>query len=77
MMDATVRGERARQILEDDVFLETVERLRATYIDRLEAAKTNEATIDCANEFRALSAFLSEFKSVVTTGNIAANRVAK
>lgn len=77
MIDPVARGERARQIMEDELFIETVEALRKSLMDRVEAASTNEATIDAVNAYRALNAFLSEFKSVITTGEIAAKRAAK
>ncbi len=76
MTDAAIRGERARQLLEDTLLVEALDAIERDAVDSLAAARLSDgqALIEHAGRLQAVRLFRQELQSVVTTGRLAEHR---
>lgn len=72
-MDASTRAERARQILDDELFQEAIGDVEAAAVDELATADVadNQALVRGAAALQAARALRQRFVSHVTTGKLA------
>lgn len=68
MSDAQARAERARQILEDDLFVEMVERLHEMYLDDVMRATDDDARREAVANLRALRDVREAIQTVLVNG---------
>lgn len=74
-LDPVVRGKRAEQLLEDEILVESLEFLEASYLAILRHGKTLEQREEAHKYLSVLDRFKAHLKSVVVHGSMSAKQI--